>query len=131
VCRAFILGAQEDPPLVHRQPAIPKLEQDNVRQGFLEQEQYERLLEELPANLKALFVCGYHTGARKNELRRLRWEEVDLDGGLIRLEAGQTKTKRPRALPIYGDAAMAGAPARDFPGRFYMGISRRAQLRGR
>src|ERR1019366_8036790 len=43
------------------------LEEDNVRQGFLEQDQYERLLEELPANLKALFVCGYHTGARKNE----------------------------------------------------------------
>jgi integrase len=103
VRRGFKLGAQEDPPLVHRQPAIPKLEEDNVRQGFLEQEQYEKLLEELPANLKALFVCGYHTGARKNELRRLRWEQVDFEGGLIRLEARQTKTKRPRALPIYGD----------------------------
>jgi len=70
VRRGFRLGAQEDPPLVQRQPAISMLEEDNVRQGFLEQDQYERLLEELPANLKALFVCGYHTGARKNELRR-------------------------------------------------------------
>jgi integrase len=103
VRRGFKLGAHEDPPLVHRQPAIPKLEEDNVRQGFLEQDQYERLLDELPKNLKALFVCGYHTGARKNELRRIRWEQVDFESGLIRLEAGQTKTKRPRALPIYGD----------------------------
>src|ERR1019366_36352 len=76
---------------------------DNVRQGFLEQDQYERLLEELPANLKALFVCGYHTGARKNELRRIRWEQVDSETGLIRLSAGQTKGKKPRTLPIYGD----------------------------
>src|ERR1017187_2155323 len=103
VRRGFRLGAQEDPPLVQRQPAIPMLEEDNVRQGFLEQDQYERLLEELPASLKALFVCGYHTGARKNELRRIRWEQVDSEAGLIRLSAGQTKGKKARTLPIYGE----------------------------
>jgi integrase len=79
------------------------LAEDNVRQGFLEQDQYERLLEELPANLKALFVVGYHTGARKNELRRIQWPQVDFESGLIRLSAGQTKTKKARTLPIYGD----------------------------
>jgi integrase len=72
---------------VQHQPAIPKLQSENVRQGFLEPEQYERLLEELPVNLKALFVCAYHTGARKNELRCIRWEQVDFDAGLIRLSA--------------------------------------------
>ena len=103
VRRGFRLGAQEDPPLVQRQPAISMLAKDNVRQGFLEQDQYERLLEELPASLKALFVCGYNTGARKNELRRIQWEQVDVEAGLIRLSAGQTKGKKPRTLPIYGD----------------------------
>jgi integrase len=103
VRRGFKLGAQEDPPLVSRQPAISMLEEDNVRQGFLEQDQYERLLEELPKNLKALFVCGYHTGARKNELRGVRWDQVDWDSALIRLTASQTKAKKPRTLPIYGD----------------------------
>jgi integrase len=103
VRRGFKLGPREEPPLVQRQVAIPALEEDNVRQGFLEQEQYEKLLEEQPANLKALFVCGYHTGARKNELRRIRWPQVDFDGGAIRLPASQTKTKKPRTLPIYGD----------------------------
>jgi len=103
VRRGFRLGAQEDPPLVQHQPAISKLAEDNVRQGFLEQDQYERLLEELPGNLKAIFVCGYHTGARKNELRRVRREQVDLEASLIRLPADQTKTKKARTLPIYGD----------------------------
>lgn len=103
VRRGFKLGAREDPPLVQRQVAIPMLEEDNVRQGFLEQDQYERLLEELPGNLKALFVCGYHTGARKNELRHIRWDQVDLDGCVIRLPASQTKNKKARTLPIYGD----------------------------
>lgn len=103
VRRGFRLGAQEDPPLVQRQPAITLLEEDNVRQGFLEQDQYERLLEELSAKLKALFVCGYHTGARKNELRRIQWEQVDFESRLIRLSAAQTKGKKARTLPIYGD----------------------------
>jgi integrase len=103
VRRGFKLGCLEDPPLVYRQPAIAKLAENNVRQGFLEQDQYEDLLEELPANLKALFVCGYHVGARKNELRHIQWPQVDFESGLIRLSGGQTKNKQPRTLPIYGD----------------------------
>ena len=103
VRRGFKLGTREDPPLVHRMPAIPVLTENNVRQGFVEQEQAEKLLQELPNNLKALFVCAYHVGARKNELRRIKWSQVDLEAGVIRLPASQTKTKRPRTLPIYGD----------------------------
>jgi hypothetical protein len=63
--------------------------------GFLEQEQDERLQEDLPASLRILVVCGYHTGTLKNELRRIRWPQVDSAAGLIRLSAGQAKGKRP------------------------------------
>src|SRR5262249_53876997 len=100
VRRGFTLGAQQDPPLVQHRPTIPKLEEDNVRQGFLEPDQYEKLLVCLPEGLKALFVCAYHTGARKNELRRILWEQVDLASGVIRIAAGQAKGKRGRVLPI-------------------------------
>jgi integrase len=101
--RGFTLGAQQDPPLVFRQPSMPKLEEDNARQGFLEQEQYEKLLEEMPGSLKAMLVVGYHTGARKGELRKVRWEQVDFEGAVIRLSVAQTKGKKARTLPIYGD----------------------------
>jgi hypothetical protein len=63
VRRGFRLGAQEDPPLVQRQPVIAKLEEDNARQGFLEQDGYEKLLEELPRNLKR-YLCAAITQAR-------------------------------------------------------------------
>src|SRR5208283_3733130 len=53
VRRGFSLALREDPPLVQRAPYIPKLEEDNARQGFLEREQYEKMLEKRPANLKA------------------------------------------------------------------------------
>jgi integrase len=84
-------------------PYIPKLEEDNVRQGFLEPEQYETLLEEFPQRLKALLVCAYHVGTRKGELRKIRWEQVDFDAGLIKLTARQTKGKAARSLSIYGE----------------------------
>jgi integrase len=45
----------------------------------------------------------FHTGARKGELRKVRWEQVDFANAAIRLTAGQTKGKKARVLPIYGD----------------------------
>jgi hypothetical protein len=39
VRRAYNLGALEDPPLVYRVPRIPKLKENNVREGFLEHPQ--------------------------------------------------------------------------------------------
>lgn len=101
--RGFNLALREDPPLVRRAPYIPKLEEDNVRQGFIEQAQYLALRETLPEHLKALLVVGYHCGNRLGELRKLRWSQVDLESREIRLEKGQTKGKKPRTLPIYGD----------------------------
>jgi integrase len=103
VRRAYTLAMREEPPLVRRAPYIPRLDEDNVRQGFIERPQYEALLAELPVNLKALFVSGYHVGARKGELRKIQWAQVDFDARLITLSGVQTKNKKPRTLPIYGE----------------------------
>jgi integrase len=101
--RGFTLARQGDPPLVHSVPYIPKLEEDNVRQGFLEPDQYENLLEKLPQQLKAVFVCGYHVGTRSGELRKIQWPQVDFEAKLINFTARQTKGKVARSVPIYGD----------------------------
>ena len=103
VRRSFSLALREDPPLVQRAPYIPKLEEDNVRQGFIEQGQYLMLLDALPEHLKTLLVVGYHCGNRLGELRKLQWSQVDLDACEIRILKGHAKSKKPRTLPIYGD----------------------------
>jgi len=103
VHRAFVLGTREEPPLVRRAPHIPKLEESDPRQGFIEQDQYEILLAHMPPRFKCLLVVGYHYGCRFGELRKLRWDQVDFEAGVIRLEASQTKAKTPRVLPMYGD----------------------------
>ncbi|MCE5309682.1 MAG: site-specific integrase [Acidobacteriales bacterium] len=101
--RAFSLALREDPPLVRRAPYILKLEEDNTRQGFIEQGQYLTLRAALPEHLKALLVIGYHCGNRIGELRKLRWSQVDMAAAEIRIERKQAKGKKPRVLPIYGD----------------------------
>jgi integrase len=103
VRRGFSLALREEPPLVRRAPYIPKLEEDNVREGFIEQAQYLALREALPDHLKTLLVVGYHCGNRLGELRKLRWPQIDLEASEIRIQKAQAKGKKPRTLPIYGD----------------------------
>jgi integrase len=59
------------------------------------------LREELPVEVRLLFVVGYHTGARLAELESLLWEKVDLAAKRITLNPGTTKNGEGRSLPIY------------------------------
>jgi integrase len=105
--RAFRLAAAEDPPLVMRVPLIPRLSEDNVREGFLDTDNYRKLLMELPSRLRLLFIIGYHTGARVGELRNTRIDQVDLKARQILVSRKVTKNKEAHTLPIYGDMAPA------------------------
>jgi integrase len=105
VRRAFSLGMRTDPPLVTRKPWIRRLEEDNAREGFIEDDDYRRLLKELPEHLRALLVVGYHIGVRLGTLRKLEWEQIDLPSGVIRLLKKQVKQKKAHTAPIYGDMA--------------------------
>jgi integrase len=57
-------------------PKIEKLEEDNVREGFLEHESYLKMREELPDHQKLILVIGYHFGMRRGEIVSLRWDQV-------------------------------------------------------
>jgi integrase len=108
--RAFNLGYRAEPPRVLRLPHIPRLEENNVRTGFLERENYRMLRDLLPEYLRLLFVLGYHTGARLGELRSIRWSQVE-DARIV-LHPGTTKNKEGRWLPVYGEMSEWIASAR-------------------
>lgn len=98
--RAFSLGAQQDPPKVARVPRIVTLKEDNVRKGFFEHDAYLALRDALPADLRLLLAFAYFTGCRKGELLKLQWQQIDLDEGIARLEAGETKNDDARLIPL-------------------------------
>jgi integrase len=101
--RAFRLGLQHDPQLIQKVPYIRMLPVDNIRTGTLSHEQYWAIRELLPPYARLALVIGYHTGARKGEIRKIRIDRVDLKSGRIELPGKITKNKAARYLPIYGD----------------------------
>lgn len=101
--RAFRLGFEHDPPLVFRVPVIKALKEDNVREGFLEPQNYQRLLDALSLEIKPIFVVAYHLGMRTGELLALKRKCVDLSEGLIYVNGRVTKNGEPKTAPIYGE----------------------------
>lgn len=98
--RAYTLGKSALPPVVYTAPKIEMLDQDNVREGFLEHEQYVLLRGELLDHQRLILVIGYHLGMRRGEILNLRWDQVDWSENLIRLEKRQTKGKQARVAPL-------------------------------
>jgi integrase len=100
---ALLLEYKKTPSRVIKVPHIPKSGEDNVRQGFLEFDGYEKVLAALPVSLKGLFVVGYHIGNRKGALLDLKWSQVDFKHKVIRFIRVQNRKPVPVAAPIYGD----------------------------
>ncbi len=94
--RALNLGARQTPPKVDRVPYIQMLQEDNVRKGFLEYEDFLALRDALPEYLKGFVTFAYTSGWRKAEITGLTWNRVDRKEGFARLEKGETKNKEGR-----------------------------------
>ncbi len=71
---AFHNGRKCTPPKVILVPFFPMTPETNVRSGFVSDEQYSTVLNELPSELKALFAVGYATGIRLGELKAIGWD---------------------------------------------------------
>lgn len=86
-------------------PYIPALEENNTRQGFLDHAAFVSMRDGLPEYLRDAVSFLYLSGWRVGEMRSLEWQDVDLEGRMIRLRPENSKTKTTRALPLTGDLA--------------------------
>jgi integrase len=99
--RMFHLGHACTPPKVFFIPHFPKLAENNIRQGFLEDAQYQRLLDSCPEIwFQALVEAGCTYGWRIGELLKLKVNQIDLENGVIRLHPGTTKNKEGREVTM-------------------------------
>jgi integrase len=86
---------------LHAKPHIPMLEEDNVRRGFFEREQFDAVRKHLPAALQPVVEFAYLTGWRvASEILPLEWRQVDWPGRCVRLDPGTTKNKEGRTFPF-------------------------------
>lgn len=83
---------------------VAKLRSSKKREiRFLDAVEIDRFLEHCPARLYPLFLVAFDTGARKSELFNLRWEDVDLKRGVLRIQSRgdfETKNYKSRAVPL-------------------------------
>lgn len=102
--RAFNLGLRAGK--ISRSPVFPsKLAEINVRLGFIESEQHDKLAQETVKFglwLRSMFETAYTWGWRHEEVLGLRVKQVDLKNRTVRLEVGTTKNKDGRLAVMTG-----------------------------
>src|ERR1700730_12391330 len=93
-------------------PAVPRLEEEAPRRGFLEPAYFARLRDALPAYLREPASFLYLSGWRKGAMRSLMWlrdfeleftSDGALSGGAVTLQAENAKNKRASTLPLRGE----------------------------
>jgi integrase len=52
------------------------------------------------SHLRAILLCALDTGMRQGEIFSLRWRDVDLENGLLNIQAFHTKTMKERQIAI-------------------------------
>lgn len=101
--RAFRLAARCTPPMVAQVLYIPMLKENDIRKGFIEEAEYQTLFVALPSYIKPVLAFGYLTGWCKLEILGLKWNQVNLREGIVRLEKGETKNGDGRTLYMEPD----------------------------
>jgi integrase len=95
--RMFNLGRQNQK--VRHMPIFPRLQENNVRTGFLEDAHYRRLIQHCPDLwFRAALELARTYGWRKQEILKMRVSQVDLFQRTLRLEVGTTKNRDGRQV---------------------------------
>lgn len=124
--------------LIPRNPArqVDRPRAETPPTKFLEPEQAKKLIEALKEDrLKAMYVAAIAMGLRKGEVLALKWEDLDVERGLLKVQGnlqriegklvlGKPKTKKSAAtasVPQIALAALRDHRIRQLEERFSMG----------
>ena len=87
---------------------IPLMKVDNKVERYLSEDEVKRLVEVLTTDLAfgASYLLLYllSTGARLNEAMQAKWDQVDLEKGIWRIPATNSKSKKTRSVPLNDSA---------------------------
>jgi integrase len=77
---------------------VEMLNVPNVRRVVIDEATFAKLVEAADPEFRPILLVAYDTGMRKDEIRTLRWEQVDLKEGYISLSHEDTKTATSRRV---------------------------------
>ena len=73
-------------------------ETENLRERILSFDDEEALIGVASGHLRSMIIVGLNTGMRRNEILKLKWEQVDFVMMLVKVE--NTKSGKPRIIPV-------------------------------
>lgn len=85
-------------------PVIDMLPERNRRVQFFTPEQARRFMDVLPENDRPPVAFAFLTGLRKSNIFGLKWENVDLERGLVWVHADEAKAGKNIVVPLNADA---------------------------
>jgi len=80
--------------------AVKLLRKPNVRRSVLDDAAFGKLHAAAEAQLQPIILVAYDTGMRLREVLGLHWSQVDLELGVVKLSAEDTKTEEPRTVVL-------------------------------
>ena len=96
--RAFSLALDENMITQHPYKNYKPLGIDNPTERVLTKKEEIKLLKECNPIMRAIVITALHTGMRQNEILSLKWQDVFLDKGYIKIL--NTKNNKPRIALI-------------------------------
>ncbi len=81
-------------------PEFPRIEHLHVRSGFFDAHEWQQVRKHLRPDFRDAADFAFLTGWREMEILALTWSNVDERAGVVKLDAGSTKSGASRVLPF-------------------------------
>lgn len=79
---------------------VKHLKMNNRRLRYLSKEECHALIDACDPHLEPIVITALNTGMRRGEILSLKWENVDLKHGFIKLDCPMTKNGERREIPV-------------------------------
>lgn len=103
-----ILNVAKDEGWIQTVPKLP-VRKDLIKpkpRKWLTPAEWERLVSELRPHMRAMVTFALETGLRQKNVLTLRWDQVDMDRGVVWYEANDMKARRAFSVPLSEGALM-------------------------
>jgi integrase len=103
--RSILIRARDEWEWIDKAPKIRLFKESSSRERSLTNDQFQALMRELPAHQRETVMFALATGLRQRNVLELEWSQVNLELRHAWIHAGQSKNRRPIAVPL-NDTAM-------------------------
>lgn len=104
VVRALLTKAHREWEWIEKLPVVRMRQIENNRIRWLNINEAQRLLKELPSHLRDMAAFTLATGLRASNVRKLEWSDIDLVRQHAWIHPDQAKTKKAIPVPLNANA---------------------------